>query len=145
MNIKEYSSKKELEAKVREQNLIHELVVINQLLVEAADKLQNEANKVPQLQEQIQQLLQIELKQAQKKVPETPTISASPLAEVQVDLSRIERARFEAEQQKLDDNFSTTMKERHISLSSQQEHSDALNKIPEEVIQLIIKTKPSIE
>ena len=115
MSIKDYLSKRALEASVREQNLIHELVVINQLLVEAADKLQNEANKIPQLQKQIDQL-QTELKQAQQEQPNIADKSAHLLnqSSLDVNIDRIERARFEAEQQKSTCNFSTLMQEKTI-------------------------------
>ena len=100
MSIKEYVSKEVLEARVKEQNLIHELVVINQLLVEAADRLQNEANKIPQLHNQIDQL-QAELRKALQGSPNKSTPLITKLEE-----NRIERSRLEASQiQYKDNNF----------------------------------------
>ena len=143
MSIKEYVSKKVLESKVKEQNLIHELVVINQLLVEAADKLQNEANKIPQLQHQIDQL-QAELKQAQQELSHISSKSASALKQPSLDESgaRIEKARLEAEQQKTISDFSEIMKERHISVPLQQETEYSFNKKFKEMIQSTIKIIP---
>lgn len=49
-------SKEILEAKTKEQNLIHELVIINELLVNVIDILKESSEKVPYLERQIRQL-----------------------------------------------------------------------------------------
>jgi len=106
--------RKQLEAKIKEQNLIHELVMINELLLMEENKLRKQVKKIPKLKQKI-----LDLEKENQQILEQKT--------------RIQQAREEAEMQRQQGEF----------CSSYYKAAQALAKdeVPNEVIKEKIFSK----